>query len=65
MSNISDEIKLRYFGGCSICKLAPFAAPGHPGCGWMCEHAAALTQADIAQWLGGNGSGDNQPTPSL
>lgn len=60
MSNAEElsvqEINLRWYGGCSICKIGPFAARGHPQVGFMCVHAASLTQADVDR-LRGNAHG--------
>lgn len=35
----AEEIRLRFFGGCSICDKPPWLAQG---VGWLCGHAAAL-----------------------
>lgn len=37
------EVRLRFYGGCSICKIPAAKTPSF----WMCSHAAALTQAQI------------------
>jgi len=44
----NKELRLRFCGGCSICDIPPFHhGQGGGASGWMCSHAASLSQADI------------------
>jgi hypothetical protein len=38
-----SEIGLRWSGGCSVCARPPWSG----GFGFVCTHAAALTQPDV------------------
>lgn len=45
------EIRLRFWGGCSICGRQPVLK--QQGSGWLCEHAATVSGADICRaWPG-------------